>query len=141
MITRALADTPPSTAEAAPQGLARDLPQSADLGQPAHNLENRIPVGPDARACLPRVEPNSLNVTSTSTLSPCSATEMALITECELRDPEPAVSWAMTEGAAQPTKRNISDTAEAIRIAAVDSAPFAALCRALRVRDRSGDAL
>jgi len=66
---------------------------------------------------------------------------MAVITECELPDPAPAVSWEIARGAAKPTKRNISDTAESIRIAALNSAPFAALCRALRVRDCSGDAL
>jgi len=44
-----------------------------------------------------------------------------------LRDPGPAVSWAMAGGAAKPTKRIISDIAESIRIPAVDSAPFSAL--------------
>src|SRR5208283_885839 len=47
---------------------------------------------------------------------------MAVITECELPDPAPAVSWEIARGAAKPTKRNIIDTAESIRIAAVNSA-------------------
>jgi hypothetical protein len=84
----------------------------------------------------------SLNTTSTSTLSAPSATAMLIRQRYESRGPGPGLSWEITGGgAATPTKRNRSDIADSIRIAAADSPPFAALCRVHRVRDLSGDAL
>src|SRR5208282_4230427 len=58
-----------------------------------------------------------LNVTSTSTLSPRSATDIAVIIACELRDPGSAASWDIAGVALRPANRNRRDAAESMCIA------------------------
>lgn len=71
-----------------------------------------------------------VNVTSTSSLSACSAVEIAMIREFEFRDPGPDEFWEVPGRVAKLTKKRKIDTADRIRIAAVESAPFTALCKA-----------
>ena len=57
-----------------------------------------------------------LNAISTSTPSARSATDMVVITGCELCDPGAAASWEIARAAVRPAKRNRIDAIESMRI-------------------------